>query len=95
MTTSARQAQLGRPASAIPRPPARSPRASVPITRPLAPHECADHTAARPVRARCGDVKDKIVVDGWFQQRGAQMHKDFAAALNTTGRPIFFEAVAG
>jgi len=43
----------------------------------------------------CGDVKDNFIKDGWYQGHGAQMHRDFATALNATGRPIFFEAVAG
>ena len=42
---------------------------------------------------RCGDVDDHFAVYG--HAVGAQWHKDFAAALNATGRPMYLEVVAG
>ena len=41
----------------------------------------------------CGDVKDHFVVEGHL--RGAELHKEFAAAMNATGRPMWLEIVAG
>lgn len=36
----------------------------------------------------CGDIKDQVT-------KGAQAHRDFAAAVNATGRPMYIEVVAG
>mmetsp|Transcript_59548 Transcript_59548/g.116816 ORF Transcript_59548/g.116816 Transcript_59548/m.116816 type:complete len:450 (+) Transcript_59548:2-1351(+) len=41
----------------------------------------------------CGDVKHHTAYYGLTV--GAQWHKDFATALNATGRPMYLEAVAG
>lgn len=41
----------------------------------------------------CGDVKDHFVIDGI--KDGKIYHKEFAQALNNTGRPMFLEIVAG
>lgn len=36
----------------------------------------------------CGDIKDELA-------QGAKAHKDFAAAMNATGRGMYLEVVAG